>query len=413
MATKRERITKDGRRFYEFRCRPSRNEPEHTERWYIQEGWSQKYIDRESDKALADFDRRVHAGEHLTKKAQKAKTAEEAAAAAQKAAEEAKIKTVRQYVDDVFFTNATLGENARSTYEAQLRLHILPYIGEMKITEVTPDDLERVFAIRKSADCAYESMLKLYTVLRSVFKMIYLHKRGNPMLEIQRPQKEIRKEISFTDDNDDILYEQEKVEAYTLEETKRILEVTRNEPLKWRLYISAILDTGIRRGECTALRWSCINFQTGDVLIDRSVGYTKKAGIFFGPPKGGNPRTVTISHGTITMLKEWKSLQESAGIISKYVFTEKNSPKIMFPQTPTKYFREVGKRCGIEHFFPHKLRHTFASLNITEGADIASVSEILGHANKSTTLRIYTHSNGQKKHELSQNFHESIHGKEA
>lgn len=413
MATKRMKVTKDGRRYYEFRCRPSRNEPEHTERWYVPEGWSAREIERVSNKAMEDFDRRVHAGEHLTKMAQKAKAAEEAVATAQKAAEEAKIKTVRQYVADVFFVNATLGGNSRSAYEAQLRLHILPYIGEMKISEVTPDDLERVFAIRKSADCSYESMLKLYTVLRSVFKMIYLHKKGNPMLEIQRPQKDVRKEISITDDNDDSLCEQEEVEAYTLEETKRILEVTRNEPLKWRLYISAILDTGIRRGECTALRWTCIDFQTGDVLIDRSVGYTKKAGIFFGPPKGGNPRTVTFSLGTIAMLKEWEAQQEARGIFSKYVFTEKNSPKIMFPQTPTKYFREVGKRCGIEHFHPHKLRHTFASLNITEGADIASVSEILGHANKSTTLRIYTHSNGQKKHELSQDFHESIHGKES
>ena len=35
--------------------------------------------------------------------------------------------------------------------------------------------------------------------------------------------------------------------------------------------------------------------------------------------------------------------------------------------------------------------HSFASVAINNGADVASVSEKLGHADKSTTLRMYTH----------------------
>ena len=37
------------------------------------------------------------------------------------------------------------------------------------------------------------------------------------------------------------------------------------------------------------------------------------------------------------------------------------------------------------------MRHTFASIAITNGADIASVSEALGHSDKAITLRMYTH----------------------
>lgn len=45
----------------------------------------------------------------------------------------------------------------------------------------------------------------------------------------------------------------------------------------------------------------------------------------------------------------------------------------------------------VQELHPHKLRHSFASIAITNGADIASVSEILGHSDKAVTLRMYTH----------------------
>lgn len=64
---------------------------------------------------------------------------------------------------------------------------------------------------------------------------------------------------------------------------------------------------------------------------------------------------------------------------------------MMNPQTPTRYFKRFRQRYGIEDFHPHKLRHTFASIAITNGADVAIVSEKLGHSAKAVTLRMYTH----------------------
>ena len=79
--------------------------------------------------------------------------------------------------------------------------------------------------------------------------------------------------------------------------------------------------------------------------------------------------------------------------ISKYVFTQDNSPDIMHPQSPTRYFKKFGQRYGIKDFHPHKLRHTSASLAITNGADVVSVSERLGHSDTAVTLRMYAHAN--------------------
>ena len=67
----------------------------------------------------------------------------------------------------------------------------------------------------------------------------------------------------------------------------------------------------------------------------------------------------------------------------------------MHPTSPTRYLKKFGKKYGIADFHPHKLRHTFASIAITNNADIASVSENLGHANKAITLRMYTHADAE------------------
>ena len=90
------------------------------------------------------------------------------------------------------------------------------------------------------------------------------------------------------------------------------------------------------------------------------------------------------------LLRQWQ-WEQSQHAISPYVFTQENSADPMHPQSPERYLRKFSKHYGIEHLHPHKLRHTFASVAITNGADIASISEILGHCDKSVTLRMYTH----------------------
>ena len=62
----------------------------------------------------------------------------------------------------------------------------------------------------------------------------------------------------------------------------------------------------------------------------------------------------------------------------------------------------------MEDFHPHKLRHTFASIAITNGADIASVSEKLGHANKGTTLKMYAHADQESIRRASEIFRNAL-----
>jgi len=83
----------------------------------------------------------------------------------------------------------------------------------------------------------------------------------------------------------------------------------------------------------------------------------------------------------------------------------------MHPQSPTHYFRQFGKRYGVEDFHPHKLRHTSASIALTNGADVASVSERLGHSDTAITLRTYTHANAESIRRAGQIVRDALKGK--
>ena len=61
------------------------------------------------------------------------------------------------------------------------------------------------------------------------------------------------------------------------------------------------------------------------------------------------------------------------------------------PRTLQKRFKEYLKKAGVADTNFHALRHTFATRAVEQGFDVKSLSEILGHANVNTTLKLYVH----------------------
>lgn len=64
-----------------------------------------------------------------------------------------------------------------------------------------------------------------------------------------------------------------------------------------------------------------------------------------------------------------------------------------------KYFRRILDRCYIKNAddIIHSLRHTFATTLILKGVDIKVVSELLGHSDAGTTMRVYYHTIEKQK----------------
>ena len=378
MASTRKLKTIDGRVFYEIRVSRGRGKPYMTTRWYVPDGWSRKAIERELARVAAEFERQSDAGEVITRDEQREREAE-----AER--EAAKILTLHQYGEQVFMPakSVTMSENARSSYQGNLNRWVYPALGDVKLPEITSAQLSALLLSMQAQGKAQGTVLKVYTVLQGLFKMAYRSDTIplNPMDKVDRPKP--RKD------------EQPKAEeekAYTAPVLHRILQWLKGEPLKWCCYVSLVADTGVRRGEACGIQWSDIDFKAGTITFRHNLQYTPAAGVYDTSTKGKRARTVDVGPHVLDLLKQLREAQASSAI-SKWVFTKDGSPEPMHPQTPTEYFHSFGQRYGIEDFHPHKLRHTSASVALTNGADLISVSERLGHKDPATPARIYAHAN--------------------
>ena len=290
-----------------------------------------------------------------------------------------------------------MSENGRCAYQGNLNHWIYPALGNLKMPDITPANISALLLSMQSDGKAHATCVKVYTILHSLFKMAYMADviSANPMDKVERP-KPRKGEIKDKD-----------VEAYTTEEVQRIFAALEHEPLKWRTLMRLLIDTGIRRGECCGLQWKDIDFKAGTITIRGNLCYTPQKGIYLDTPKSGKVRTIDVDPEIIRLLQQFR-LEQTSHAISTYVFTQQDSPEPMHPQSPARYMQKFSKKYDVPGLHPHKLRHTFASIAITNGADVASVSEKLGHNDKAVTLRMYTHADQESMKRASQIFRDAL-----
>lgn len=370
--------TKGGERFWKIEVSRGRGLPKYTTRFYWRDGISKKTAERELAKAVADFERACANGEVQSRKEKKETE--------KRIRQEAlKIKTVEQYANGVFMPQKeiTFSENARYSYRMYLDKHILPVIGSMPLPEVSSAMLTKMLTDYQKKGYAHASCVKLYNILNGIFDMAFMDDsiQVNPMLKVKRPSP--RKDEGKTDDMD---------KAYTEDEVARILSCLKNEPLKWQAYIMVSIDTGARKGEVCGIQWADIDFEDNAIHLSRNLQYSSDKGVYVTTLKNRQNRVIYIGEDTAALLKALRD-EQSTTCLSPWVFSVDGLPDPMHPQSPTRYFQKFGKRYGVADFHPHKLRHTAASIAITHGADVVSVSGLLGHAKPDTTLRMYSHSN--------------------
>ena len=205
----------------------------------------------------------------------------------------------------------------------------------------------------------------------------------------------------------------EKKEAnyFQTEDVYNILETLKCEPLKYRLATMLLMATGCRRGEIMGLKWSNVDKVNKTLEIKQNLQYSQNIGTYLTTTKTGKARKVRIPDELMPLLleyrKEYIGYKRSLGdywsgsqrlgvvgsddwIADDFIFIQADG-KPMHPDTITDWLNKFSKRNDLPHINPHAFRHTVASILISQGVDIVTVSKQLGHDKVSTTTDIYSH----------------------
>ena len=97
-----------------------------------------------------------------------------------------------------------------------------------------------------------------------------------------------------------------EVNYFQPEELTAILDALDQEPLKWRTIVNLLIVTGSRRGEIAALKWKNVDFKNEKIKIDSTLLYSSGKGTYENSTKTGDTRFLKLPRETMALLKEYR-----------------------------------------------------------------------------------------------------------
>ena len=192
-----------------------------------------------------------------------------------------------------------------------------------------------------------------------------------------------------------------QTEAPYLEENeaRRFLLLLQNEPIQWRTPISFDLFSGLRRGELVGLKWDDVDLDRQLLQVRQTFNYQPGYGAYEDTTKShASKRPMKLSRAAVLLLAEYRAWQDGRREllgdawenVDNRIFTT-NTGRAILPGRMTNYVTDFIKRTDLPHITLHSLRHTYASLLISDSVPITVISHQLGHSKPSTTTNFYGH----------------------
>ena len=275
--------------------------------------------------------------------------------------------------------NRDARQSLRDSRRITIERHIVPALGRVRLADLRPLHIERFITAQHERGLAAATVAKhFWTLHKALDRAVAWGKLvRNPADQTEKPG-----------------VQDSTVRSFDIGEQARIVGRAADGWLHGPVILA--LATGMRRGEIVALRWRDVDLGAGLLAVCRSL-QESSVGLVAGPTKtDASVRRVRIPQNVCAMLARQRTAQRRiAAAVSTWhdhgMVFPRDDGRPRRPSSLTAAFARLCRSLSIADGHFHCLRHTFATEMLRAGVPVKVVSEMLGHANPATTLRIYAH----------------------
>lgn len=272
----------------------------------------------------------------------------------------------------------------KEMYATAVRIHLKPALGMKKLDALLPADIQRFYnsLMQGEKPLSAKTIKNIHGIfhraLQQALDLGYL--RNNPANPCRLPR--VEKPIIHT--LDDV-------------STKKFLKAIQGHRFENLFLVT--LFTGLREGEVLGLKWDCVDFTNGSLLVGRQLQRKRDGSsqYYLISPKSGKFRKVVLAPFVLDILHRqraeqeiWKRIAGKSWMDTGLVFTDELGDNLT-PETVYKNFKKIAIEIGCESLHFHSLRHSYAVAALQSGDDIKTVQENLGHYTAAFTLDVYGH----------------------
>lgn len=272
--------------------------------------------------------------------------------------------------------------STKESYEGSFHRYLLPAFGKLPLDQITLPKIDDFVSLMLENEYAKDTVRIVMAELRKLFNHAIKRKvvRDNPAASIGdlfRQAKRVHDEIM----------------PLTAAEVPVLLQTTAdNFPYHYEFFLTAI-HTGMRSGELRGFQWSDVDFRDKFIIVRRSIDNSGR----INPTKTSKIRRVDLSDALHTALKqlkarrakEWK--ERGLNKIPEWVFCTQEGTPLDVQNIKNRVFFPCLELAELRRIRFHDLRHTFASLLISNGESLAYVKDQLGHSSIKMTVDVYGH----------------------
>ena len=270
-------------------------------------------------------------------------------------------------------------ESTYNGYESNVRLHLVPAIGNLALARLTPAHVRRMMEAQLKSGLSPRSVQYIRAVLRVALKQAEADGIVHRNAAALAPGPTVRRT---------------EIRPLTPQQVKLFLAGVGTDRLS-ALYVVAF-TTGLRQSEILGLRWEDVDLDAGTLRVAQTL--QRGAGVRYGSPKSDRSRRTLMLAGFISeALKghRTRQLEERFRADSEWqdyglVFTTRFGTPVDH-RNIGRYFHAHLKRLGLPAQRFHDARHACATFLLSQGVELRVIQEILGHSQIGITANLYSH----------------------